>query len=175
MSKNQVFLKVKYNFLIIIFRDIHTSCKGHSVQNVATAAQIFSKTVSSCFFLAGKPALAYFCQTINDGFDVMNSSKIFHRYNKLKCALGINEEQQRDALMKMEQLLLSMTFGNSSGNRSRHQMMPFQKGMIVAIRSTLILFEQLRKEGFRYLMTTKVSVCNQGGGITGSVNKTGRC
>ena len=136
-------------------RDIHTSCKGHSTQNVSTAAQIFSRTVSSCFLLAGKPALAHFCRTVNDGFDVMNSSRIYHGYNRLKCAYGINLVEQHAALKRMEELLLSMSFGGS-GNRTRRVMMPFQKGLIVGIRGLLCLFEQLKKEGFKYLMTTKV-------------------
>ena len=157
MSQNQVLYEsgIKFDSIIIFCRDIHTSCKGHSTQNVSTAAQIFSRTVSSCFLLAGKPALAHFCKTVNDGFDVMNSSRIYHGFNKLKCAYGINLVEQHAALMRLEELLLSMRF-SGSGSRARNQMMPFQKGLIVGIRALLYLFDQLKKEGFRYLMTTKV-------------------
>ena len=62
---------------IFISRDIHLNCKGHSAQIVVTASQIFSRTVGSCFELAEMPAHAYFCYTVNDYFDAMNSSKVF--------------------------------------------------------------------------------------------------
>ena len=62
--------------MIFISRDIHTSCKGHATQVVSTAAQLFSRTVGSCFQLAGMRAQAYFCFTVNNWFDVMNSSKV---------------------------------------------------------------------------------------------------
>ena len=103
-----------------------------------------------------QPAQAYFCKTVNDAFDVMNSSQVFHGFNRNKCALGINEEEQRAALAKMEKLLSSMMFGNANENRQRKEMMQFQKGMMCAIKGVIFLFEHLKKEGFKYLMTTKV-------------------
>ena len=59
-----------------ISRDIHMNAKGHAAQIVVTAVQIFSRTVGSCFELAEMPAHAYFCYTVNNYFDVMNSSKV---------------------------------------------------------------------------------------------------
>ena len=79
-------------------------------------------------------------------------------YNKYKCAYGINETEQHAALMEMEKLLLSMKFGNANENRQRREKMQFQKGMICSIKGVLFLFDQLKKEGFKYLMTTKVIV-----------------
>ena len=72
-------------------------------------------------------AQAYFCQTVNDAFDVMNSSQKYHGFKRLKCAYGINEREQRAALDEMEKLLLSMKFGDSSEKRARKEMMQFQK------------------------------------------------
>ena len=138
------------------------------------SVQLFSKTVASCFTVLGKPAQAYFCNTVNNAFDVMNSSKVCHGYNRLKCAFGINEVEQRAALDEMEKLLRSMKFGNASEGRQRKEMMQFQKvlrnchfefiqtiyvklkGMICSIKGAIFLFEELKKEGFKYLMTTKV-------------------
>lgn len=119
---------------------------------------MFSKTVASCFSVFERPAQAYFCNTVNNAFDVMNSSKVYHGYNKYKCAYGINETEQHAALMEMEKLLLSMKFGNANENRQRREKMQFQKGMLCSIKGVLFLFDQLKKEGFKYLMTTKVIV-----------------
>ena len=58
--------------------------------------------------------------------------------------------------VKMEKLLLSMKFGDANENRQRREQMQFQKGMLCAIKGVIVLFEQLKKEGFKYLMTTKV-------------------
>ncbi len=105
----------------------------------------------------------------------MNSSKVSHGFNRLKCAFGINEPEQRAALDEMEKLLRSMKFGNASESRQRKEMMQFQKvsrnchveiiqiinvklkGMICAIKGAVFLFEQLKNVGFKYLMTTKVN------------------
>ena len=103
-----------------------------------------------------QPAQAYFCNTVNNAFDVMNSSKVYHGFNRNKCALGINEVEQRAALAEMEKLLSSMKFGNANENRQRKEQMQFAKGLICAIKGVIFLFEQMKKEGFKYLMTTKV-------------------
>ena len=57
----------------------------------------------------------------------------------------------------MEKLLLSMKFGAPEG-RARRERMPFQKGLLVGIKGFLYLFDQLKKDGFRYLMTVKVNI-----------------
>ena len=108
-------------------RDKHINAIGHAAQNVLISVQVFSKTVASCFTVFGKPAQAYFCNTVNNAFDVMNSSNVYHGYNRLKCAFGINEAEQRAALDEMEKLLSSMKFGNASESRQRKEMMQFQK------------------------------------------------
>ena len=112
---------------IFFCRDKHLHATGHAAQCVLIAVQVFSKTVASCFQVFGMPAQAYFCQTVNDAFDVMNSSKIYHGFKRLKCAYGINEIEQRAALEEMEKLLVSMKFGDCSEKRARKEMMQFQK------------------------------------------------
>ena len=86
----------------------------------------------------------------------MNSTTVEHT-NKLKCAYGVHESQQNEALVKMKKLLLSIKFGATEG-RARRERMPFQKGLIVGIRGFLYLFDQLQKDGFQYLMTVKVNI-----------------
>ena len=71
--------------------------------------------------------------------------------------MGINEAEQRAALAEMEKLLNSMKFGNANENRQRKEQMQFAKGLICAIKGVIFLFEQMKKEGFKYLMTTKVN------------------
>ena len=117
---------------------------------------MFSKTVASCFTVFDQPAQAYFCKTVNDAFDVMNSSRAYHGFNRNKCAFGINEQEQRAALAEMKKLLLSMKFGDANENRQRKEFMQFQKGMLCSIEGVIFLFDELKKEGFQYLITTKV-------------------
>ena len=86
----------------------------------------------------------------------MNSSRAYHGFNRNKCAFGINEQEQRAALAEMKKLLLSMKFGNANENRQRKEFMQFQKGMLCSIEGVIFLFDELKKEGFQYLITTKV-------------------
>ena len=143
-------------FNLLCCRDIHINAKGHASQNVSISTQLFSKTVSSAFEVFGMPVHAWFVLTVNNFFDVMNSTAVEHT-NKLKCAYGVHESQQREALVNMEKLLLSMKFGSPEG-RARRERMPFQKGLLVGIKGFLYLFDQLKKDGFQYLMTVKVNI-----------------
>ena len=98
-------------FKLLCCRDIHINAKGHASQNVSISTQLFSKTVASAFEVFGMPAHAWFVLTVNNFFDVMNSTAVEHT-NKLKCAYGVHESQQREALVNMEKLLLDMKFEN---------------------------------------------------------------
>ena len=75
----------------------------------------------------------------------------------MKSAYGVHEQEQLAALKEMEKLVLSMKFGDSSEKRKRRTMMPFQKGILAGIQSVILLFENLKKENFKFLMTTKVN------------------
>ena len=74
----------------------------------------------------------------------------------MKCAYGINFEEQCEALNAMEALVKSMKFGNTSENRQRKEMMPFQKGILTGMYAVKFLYDTLKNEKFKYLMTTKV-------------------
>ena len=45
--------------------------------------------------------LAYFISIVNDWWDVMDSGRQYHRYNKNKSGLGVNWEQQEYSLKRM--------------------------------------------------------------------------
>ena len=55
--------------------------------------------------------LAYFISIVNDWWDVMDSGRQYHRYNKNKSGLGVNWEQQEDSLKRMLSLAENMVIG----------------------------------------------------------------
>lgn len=92
-----------------------------------------------------------FLQTINDGFDVMNA-RIPDHFNKLKSAFGMHIDEQNAALTKFHDLCTSIRV------IGRKNLLPFQKGFIISIKSTKGLYADLKSEGYSYLMTSR---CNQ--------------
>ena len=54
----------------------------------------------------------------------------------------------------MEDLVTHMYFRNEKGNLCKK---PFQAGILVSIKSTLALYDELKKEGVKYYLTTRVN------------------
>ena len=74
---------------------------------VKYAVQLFSDTFSKAFkFKFGErfQEQAKIISTIDAGFDVMNSCQKFHK-KTTKCALGIHEQEQTEALNNMLDLV----------------------------------------------------------------------
>jgi hypothetical protein len=135
---------------------IHVNCKGNDRQRVKYAVQLFSDTVAKALkFKFGDEfsAQSEIITTIDTWFDVMNSHCKFHWKNN-KCALGVNEPEQLNALRKMLDLVKNMYFGN---DQTRLAKKPFQTGIIVSINSTMSLYEELRHEGLSYLITSRLN------------------
>jgi hypothetical protein len=71
--------------------------------------------------------------------------------NKLACGYGTHEYEQRESLRKMKALLKSW---HIIGNTYK---IPFEKGILLSIDSTLDLFEELKKEGVKFLLTSRLN------------------
>ena len=129
--------------------DSHIECHGNARQKVRPAAELLSHssaTALRCLF-SGKEKQAEFIQTINDWFDVVNSRLQFDK-NKLSCAYGVHYEEQRLALEKMYQQTERMRVGKHKNT------IQFQKGILIGIKSLIMMFEQLReKYNIKYIRT----------------------
>ena len=85
----------------------------------------------------------------------MLNSRCLFADKPLRCALGVTEhwEQQKAALEKLRKLMETARFGNIS-----RALLPCQRGFIVSVRSTLGLFEELRRvAGFSFLLTARLN------------------
>jgi len=78
----------------------------------------------------------------------LNSRKIFDK-TKLRSAYGKLQQEQDAALRKWEIMTLNICW---IGKGSK---LPFERGIICAINSCKELFQDLRKEGIEYLLTSK--------------------
>ena len=91
-------------------------------------------------------------------FDAMDSRMKYHRYNKIKSGLGVNWKEQEDSLNKMYELVSQMVIGKTEKMKGeRKEMVAFQKGILCSIQSVRSLWEELRQEGFSYLLTHKLN------------------
>ena len=107
--------------------------------------------------MAGNQDLAFFVNTVNDWFDVMDS-RGFHKYNQNKCGLGVNYEKQEKSLRNMLEVTQSMVVGPTKTMKNcRKAMVPFQTGIICSINATFALWDELRAEGFKWLLTHKLN------------------
>jgi hypothetical protein len=135
---------------------IHVNCKGNDRQRVKYAVQLFSDTVAKALkFKFGDTLLAQseIVTIIDSWFDVMNSHCKFH-WKKNKCALGVHQSEQLNALGKMLDLVKNMYFGNDNTGLTKK---PFQTGIIVSINATIDLYNELKHEGLSYLITSRLN------------------
>ena len=127
----------------------HLYCTGPCRQRVRFAVQLFSGTVANGFKMMGQEGKAWVVKTVNDFFDVLDSRLKFHKSNKNKCAMGINEDLQLESLKSMIHLIQNVKFGGCSK--------PFMKGILCTINSLISLYSELKAEGQSYLCTYQVN------------------
>ena len=132
----------------------HLELSNQEKQRVLPAFQLLSRRMSNAFRLSGREDQAEIIGVINDFFDVCNSRTAFH-FNPLKTGFGKNLGVQLKAIEDMRELLMGMKV-NQSGTRRRLAKMPFQKGLIIAIKSILHLKEELQLGQDTYLLLSKV-------------------
>ena len=135
--------------------------RGQGRQRVLPAAQLLSYTVGKAILQHFGPSFlpqseAIIC--INDWFDVMNSHFPVASKNE-RCGFGLREESQLSALDKMENFVQRMEFCNYGKKYSRagYLSIPFQRGILVSIKSTKALYGELKAAGTKYFLTSKVN------------------
>ena len=69
--------------------------------------------------------------------------------------LGLKEELQMGILHDMETIVSAMYFIDKKTGGLVQK--PFQKGLVVSIRSVVDLYNELKSEGLTYLLTTRVN------------------
>ena len=135
-------------------KDLHLEAKGSQRQRVFAATQLFSDSVAKAFVYHGKDFLGQTIQTVDRWFDTMNS-RMKYTTVKYRCAYGINQEVQLEALEEMKKLVSNMSF---VGKEHTDAMLPFQQGILVSIESTKELFEHMKAVcGITYLLTTRLN------------------
>ena len=123
---------------------------------VRPAVRFFSHRVAclawDCF--QNNPGIGNFFEIINNGFDVLNSRKVYDNPS-VRCAFGINMDEQQEALEMLEDLVTDARFLTAQGNMKR-VLLPCQTGLVISIRSLRLLHEELRNLwNVRYIMTSR--------------------
>ena len=134
----------------------HILASGPERQKFRKAAEILSHTVAQAISF-NFPNFKHVGDTvtiINNGFDVLNSRVPVCPGNKLKSAYGNSFQEQENALNEFHKLISTMR----AAGKKRTTLLPFQKGFIISIKSIRCLYQDLRKEGYTYLLTSR---CNQ--------------
>ena len=81
-------------------------------------------------------------------------SRAKYNWKRAKCGLRVNEQIQFDILERIESLVKNMYFVTQTGRLGQKQ---FQSGIIVTIKSTKQLYNDLKKEGIHYLLTSRTN------------------
>ena len=135
-------------------RQIHLDVAGGERQRVCYSAQVLSNSVAKALlFLFGDKyaALSNAISTINKWFDTMNSIIPFSKVPE-RCGFGLQMDCQLKALEDMRILISTMGFCNRKNDSKKK--LPFQKGILISIQSTLELLEEMRNSlEIKYLLT----------------------
>ena len=136
----------------------HINAKGQTRQRVRLAAQLLSHTVGKGVRqILGE---TFACQsdailTVNAWFDTMNSRVKFNSIPE-RCGFGIKLDQQQKALNDMENLIHKMDFCSFKKRKRGRLSIPFQRGILVSIKSTRALWREIQPTG-NYLLTCKLN------------------
>ncbi|CAB4057980.1 unnamed protein product [Lepeophtheirus salmonis] len=152
LMKDSVEFKIDFKL-----KPLHIYCKGGARQRIRLAAQVLSNTVAKAFTIHSQSkearAKENAVEMINNWVDVVNSRQIYDKV-KLRCALGINFEDQFIALDKME-LFLDTFKVLGRGNKSE---LSWQRGMRVSNKSTRVLYHDLISNGpFSFILMSRTN------------------
>lgn len=129
----------------------HLDCIKSERQNVGLAAQLLSHSVATAL-IHYKPGqdkalsenTGQFIETISNWFDIMNS----YSPSETLCTkkpYGLNLEEQNNCLEKIR-------------CQGKNVLQTFQKGILISIRSTQLLFEDLKeKYNVSYILTHRLN------------------
>lgn len=73
-----------------------------------------------------------------------------------RCGFGTHIDKQQQALTDMEKLVKKMDFCTFKKRRRASLTIPFQKGILVSIKSTRALFKEIEPTG-NYILTCKLN------------------
>lgn len=121
-------------------KSLHVDVQGSQRQRVRFATELFSASVAKALLYLHGDNMKVQSQSIeivNSWFDTMNSGFLYNA-NKERCGFGVNFSIQMTALDNMERLVKTMKFGGI-----RQTMLPFQKGILVSIKSMRALFADI--------------------------------
>ena len=125
-------------------KQLHVDAQGSERQRVRLAAELFSSSVSKALLYLYGDKMKVQSQAIhivNSWFDVMNSGSLYNA-NPERCGFGLNLEIQMSALENMERLVKTMKFGCDRPKA----LLPYQKGILVSIKSMRALYADLTSE-----------------------------
>ena len=147
----------------------HFECSGSQRQNVALAAQLFSRRTACALRLLNpdKKEQADFVELINNCFDIMNS-RSSEGHKQYDYALGWENDfkkmvNQLEILNKSKNEIANMRIIIKVCKKTgqvfqKKSLLPFQKGWIVSINAAIELVDKLRlKYDAMFLLTARVN------------------
>jgi hypothetical protein len=135
----------------------HLFARNQQRQKVSTAFQLFSNTVANAIrmLFPEKTAEADFFTRMNDFSDLMNVRTKFVNNSIYQSPFGTQYEEQTKFLNETFEYISNMTVGN----RKKGTYAPFQKGLLIAIKSLQGIFSDLTDAPThcQYLITTHLN------------------
>lgn len=83
-------------------------------------------------------------------FDVLNSTSKNNK-TKVGCGFGVEEELQEGVLHRMEMFIKNIYWPKKG------KPLPFELGIVCAIKSLRCLLEEFRAEGYQYILTARLN------------------
>ena len=110
------------------------------------SVQLYSHNIFfPCFFVYLYLSICFF-----QWFDVHNSYKKSYK-STVGCAYGVHQEEQDKVLNRM------MTFIQNVYWRGKGKPLPFELGIVCAIKSLQALLCEVKEEGFEYILTSRTN------------------
>lgn len=143
----------------------HLNVKNAERQKVKLATQLFSHTNSVALKRLGDSGLitsknwndlSSFIKLVNDWFDVFNCKVPTIDSRKRMSAYGLQLDTQNKILEDMKSNITKMRVITKKGVKKN--LLPFQKGIIMSIRSLKMLFKDMQAEyKISYLITNRLN------------------
>jgi len=155
----QKLLEVQKHELRLTFKvtQKHISVRGKQRMKVRPAFELFSAKVAHAIRVAfpKRKSEAQFFEMINNFSDLMNTrSKPCQPSTIYKVAYGANYEKQTEFLTNFYQYFSQIRVGR----RKPGTLAPFQKGFLMAIRSLIGLYlEMKQRTNAKYIMTARLN------------------
>ncbi|CAH0714112.1 unnamed protein product, partial [Brenthis ino] len=142
----------------------HIKPTNYEKMKVCFATQLFSRSVAigMCTYIDNNEIeesgsdTANFLLMMNDLFDSLNTSNLRHSYEYKRAYRG--DESQKAFFKNMISFFQELKLINPKNGRDHTSSVRFIEGFQITITSLMLLFDDLRVEGYNFLMTRR---CNQ--------------